>query len=94
MKAASIATSLRKRRMPVLEAEVTLGYASGFPYEDLPLAEMAYNAYCQHAGWKSLATGQNLPKWNDLKVSIKAGWLAAVIPVKTRVTDRNRAALR
>lgn len=41
------------------------------------LAQKLYEAYCAHTGFKSLATGQDLPKWNDLREDIKNAWRAA-----------------
>lgn len=38
------------------------------------LGQIAYEAYCE--GWKSLASGQPLPKWVDVKPEIKAAWEA------------------
>lgn len=38
------------------------------------LGKVAYEAYCQQTGWKSLATGQDLPKWVDLRAEIKEAW--------------------
>lgn len=41
------------------------------------LAQVLYEAYCEQAGWKSLATGDPLPPWSELKPSIQAGWQAS-----------------
>lgn len=41
-------------------------------------AQIAYEAYCNHTGWKSLATGDNLPEWNTLPQNIRDAWEAAV----------------
>lgn len=40
-------------------------------------AHIAYDAYCDHTGWKSLATGQTLPPWDQLPRSIQEAWEAA-----------------
>lgn len=40
-------------------------------------ARLAYEAYCEHTGWKSLATGADLPRWDVLNDSIKQAWGAA-----------------
>jgi hypothetical protein len=32
-------------------------------------AQTAYEAYCEYTGWKSLATGADLPKWENLRQS-------------------------
>lgn len=42
--------------------------------KDYRFAEIAYNAYCEKAGWKSLATGQPLPKFQQLPEAIKDAW--------------------
>lgn len=43
------------------------------------LAQVLYEAYCEQAGWRSLATGDPLPPWNDLKPSIQVGWQASAV---------------
>jgi len=40
-------------------------------------AQQAYEAYCAHTNYKSLATGQNLPKWENLPQNIKDAWFAS-----------------
>ena len=40
-------------------------------------ARITYNAYCEHTGWKSLATDDDLPSWENLSLIIKAAWFAA-----------------
>ena len=39
--------------------------------------EIAYNAYCKDAGWKSLVSGAVLPAWDRLDYSIQDEWNAA-----------------
>lgn len=39
-------------------------------------AQTAYEAYCSHTGWKSLATGCDLPTWDNLTDNIKYAWQA------------------
>ncbi|MBN8220696.1 MAG: hypothetical protein J0L53_07210 [Spirochaetes bacterium] len=41
------------------------------------LAKELYTAYCEHTGFKSLATGQDLPNWENLPETIKAAWQAS-----------------
>lgn len=43
---------------------------------DIPdnIVRQFYEAYADAAGWKSLATGSPLPKWEDLKFEIIEGW--------------------
>lgn len=60
-----------------LIAEISLGSATGFQVDQYVLAQIAYEAYCRQAKWKSLATGAPLPQWDGLSVEIKAGWYAA-----------------
>lgn len=40
------------------------------------LAQKLYEAYCEHTGWKSIVTGSDLPKWNDLDRKIQDAWRA------------------
>ena len=68
-----------------LEAHINLGRVTGMPDPDLHLAEIAYNAYCEQAQWKSLATGAPLPAWRLLSDAIQAGWLVAARAVKAKV---------
>ncbi|MCL4851804.1 MAG: hypothetical protein KJZ78_10530 [Bryobacteraceae bacterium] len=44
-------------------------------------AQIAYEAYFERAGGKSLATGQSLPYWDALPVEIKEAWEAAATAV-------------
>lgn len=38
---------------------------------------IAYEAYCEHTNWKSLATGQSLPQWDGLKPEIREAWIVS-----------------
>lgn len=51
--------------------------------------QIAYEAYCQHTNWKSLISGADLPKWDDLKEDIQEAWEAAGMAVVfvTMATD-------
>lgn len=49
--------------------------------------QIAYEAYCEHTGWKSLATGAALPKWYDVKPEIKATWEAAAVRLMEQLCD-------
>jgi len=40
------------------------------------LGEIAYIAYCNSVGWKSVK-GDPLPSWNEQRESLKAAWHAA-----------------
>jgi len=44
--------------------------------------QIAYEAYCDKAGWKSLATGAALPRWPALPVAIQEAWEAAAACVR------------
>jgi hypothetical protein len=44
-------------------------------------AQVAYEAYFENAGGKSLATGQPLPPWEKLSPEIRAAWEAAATAV-------------
>lgn len=39
--------------------------------------EIAYNAYCNQSGWKSLASGADLPPFAATKPEIQAAWEVA-----------------
>lgn len=39
--------------------------------------EVAYEAYCQVTGYRSLITGDNLPEFKDLHEPIKRAWASA-----------------
>lgn len=38
---------------------------------------VAYEAYCNHTGWKSLVSGADLPQWGALSPEIRTAWEAA-----------------
>lgn len=42
----------------------------------ISLGQLGYEAYATHTGWKSLATGQALPAWPELKPEIQQAWEA------------------
>lgn len=44
---------------------------------DFTNAKIAYEGYCRQTGWKSLATGQDLPAFAKLSEEIKLAWAAA-----------------
>jgi hypothetical protein len=48
-------------------------------------AAMAYLSYRQHTGGVSLATGQALPEWHELREDIQNAWNAAAAAVETHV---------
>lgn len=43
----------------------------------MTVGQVGYERYCDCSGGKSLVTGQELPKWEDLKEEIRAAWEAA-----------------
>ena len=38
------------------------------------IAKEAYNSYCSHTNYKSLATGADLPQWDDLEEKYIDAW--------------------
>ena len=64
------------------------------------LAQEAYEAYANHTGWKSLATGQPLPQWDVLPPAIQEAWTVSTAWVVGKATgqhnwrDRVKAELR
>lgn len=55
----------------------------------MDLAREAYEAYANHTGWKSLATGANLPQWDLLPVAIKEAWQVSATWVAGRVSGQH-----
>lgn len=53
------------------------------------IAQEAYEAYANHTGWKSLATGANLPQWDKLPDAIKAAWQVSAGWVAGRVSGQH-----
>ena len=51
-----------------------------------PLGQIAYEAYCEATGWKSLVSGADLPQWDALKQEIKDAWGQAAQAVALRAT--------
>ena len=43
----------------------------------MKLAESGYSSYCKYTNWKSIITGDDLPKWNALPGAVKNAWFAA-----------------
>ena len=50
------------------------------------LAEIAYNAYCEHTGWRSLVSGHPLPRWPEVKPEIRAAWAVSARAVAVTVS--------
>jgi len=57
------------------------------------LARAAYEGYRAHTGGKSLATGQTIPEWDELRNEIKDAWLASVAAVQETLCDELRIAV-
>lgn len=53
------------------------------------LAQEAYEAYANHTGWKSLATGQQLPQWDALPDAIKEAWKVSAAWVAGKVSGQH-----
>lgn len=71
-----------------VEAERLLGAdkANGFAAAaSLHLDREAYEAYARHTGWKSLATGADLPQWDALPEAIRVAWRVSAAWVIGRV---------
>ena len=49
------------------------------------LGKIAYEAYCENTGWKSLVSGATLPPWSELNLSIQVAWGAAASAVAKAV---------
>lgn len=54
--------------------------------------EIAYNAYCNASGWKSLASGADLPQFADTTPEIQAAWESAAQAVLDFNTSPVKAA--
>jgi hypothetical protein len=50
--------------------------------------QIAYEAYCEKTGWKSLVSGDQLPPFNKLVPAIQEAWAAAANAVVNAVTGR------
>lgn len=44
-------------------------------------AQIAYEAYCEQTGWKSLVTGADLPRYEDLNPEIQTAWNKAALAI-------------
>lgn len=53
---------------------------------DDELGRVAYHAYCDSVGWKSVR-GENLPGWSVQAEAIKAAWIASALAVKKAAID-------
>lgn len=53
------------------------------------LAKEAYEAYANHTGWNSLATGQPLPQWDSLSAAIQQAWQVSAAWVAGKVSGNH-----
>lgn len=51
------------------------------------IAQILYEGYCNHTGWKSLASGQDLPQWDALREDIKKAWEASGVGLSTYIDE-------
>ena len=51
-------------------------------------AQVAYEGYRNHTGGKSLATGQPIPEWHELREDIKEAWRASVRAITSEAQDQ------
>ena len=63
----------------IFEAAVDLGRCvQGTPVEQVAaLGKLLYDSYRAHTGGKSIATGQAIPEWPQLKREIQEAWMAS-----------------
>ncbi len=50
--------------------------------------QIAYEAYCEHTGWRSLVSGAQLPDWGNLKSEIQSAWEAAAERLRETLTRK------
>jgi len=51
-------------------------------------AAIAYEAYRSHTGGVSLATGQTIPEWYELREAIQLAWMAAADAVEMEIAKK------
>ena len=51
------------------------------------LSQIAYEAYCESTGWKSLISGDQLPPFDKLKPTIQEAWRMAAMAVVDAVIE-------
>lgn len=47
--------------------------------------QLAYEAYCESTGWRSVATQEPLPTWQDLLPAAQSAWESAAQAVVDRL---------
>ncbi len=75
---------MAKRYLISSEADLRIESVEEVESDD-PLGKVAYEAYCQQTGWKSLATGDPLPAWVDQGERIRLAWGSAALAVMDAV---------
>jgi len=55
---------------------------------DEKFGRIAYEAYCANTGGRSLATGDDLPPWDQLGDEYKTAWIAAAQEVRMNANAR------
>lgn len=51
------------------------------------LGQIAYEAYCTSASWRSLVSGAPLPPWDEVRPDVKSAWDAAAHAVEHVVME-------
>jgi hypothetical protein len=51
---------------------------------DQQLGEIAYNAYCESRGWKSVR-GEHLPHWKEQSQELRDAWARAADAVRVAI---------
>lgn len=49
------------------------------PEWQMVAARCAYEGYASYTGWRSLVSGDTLPKWDDLTGVVQNAWHAAIM---------------
>jgi hypothetical protein len=57
-------------------------------HNDTYFGRICYEAYATQTGGKSLATGDDLPSWDDLGDEYKTAWIAAAQTVRMAAFTR------
>lgn len=55
--------------------------------EQKTLGQVAYEAYCEHTGWKSIRSGEELLQWADQSDAIKEAWEVSADAVSLEVSE-------
>jgi hypothetical protein len=52
-----------------------------------PLAQRAYEGYCNYSNWKSMVSGADLPTWELVTTPIQEAWKDAADAVSLAVVE-------